>query len=123
MLTNELNNEIGSFLGNQADTMLSKQLAVAEAVYTPRTGTLNKALASKPYKVSGTTVTVRYPLHVRFLDMKKGSTGRKKQKYAPIYNRNVYGYLKAAVSKKLKRCIPALLLSEWRTTTSRALKD
>lgn len=124
MLTNELNEDIGSFLDRQAGEMLSKQLSVAEAVYRPRTGTLNKALASKPYTVNGMTVKVRYPKHIRFLDMKRSSrSGRKKRTYAPIYNKYVYGYLKSAVRRKLHRAIPALLMSEWKTTTAAAFTE
>lgn len=119
MLTNDINQEVGSYLGRQADAMLSKQLSISEAVYTPRTGTLNKALAGKPYDVNGMNIEVRLPKHIRFLDMKRHSKGGKpKSTYAPIYNKYVYGYLKSAIRNKLKRVIPARLIAEWKQTTS-----
>lgn len=118
MITDELNdglrNEIGIFLEAQTKDMLSAQLGISRSVYSERTGTLNRALSSKDYTVSGMTVDIRYPKHIRFLDMKKSASGRKKLRYSPIYNRYVYGYLKSAIWKKLKRAVPAHLIQQWK---------
>lgn len=48
--------------------------------------------------------------------IKAVAKGKKKSVYAPIYNRYVYGYLKSAIWKKLKRAVPAHLIQEWRNT-------
>lgn len=138
MFADEFKKDVGSFLQTQASDLLAKQLSVSKAVYTERTGMLNAALASDTTAVvdpSGMTVTLSYPLHIRFLDMRRSSRGgsvsvknalrnhkkvarqvRKgnvKTHYAPIYNRYVYGYLKAAVRRRLRSVVPAYLLKEW----------
>lgn len=121
MFSEEFTQEINSFLGRQAKQLLQKQSAVAHAVYNERTGTLSRALNSAAGQtgslVGGTMsngtfqVSVPYPKHIRFLDMKKGPTGKKKSKYAPIYNRYVYGYLKSALYKKIIRAVPVYMVS------------
>lgn len=120
MFTEEFTQEINSFLGRQAKQLLDKQSAVFHAVYTERSGTLARSLSSAAGQtgslVGGTMangsfqVSVPYPKHIRFLDMKKGSGGKRKSKYAPIYNKYVYGYLKSAVYKKLTRVIPVFMI-------------
>ena len=47
--------------------------------------------------VQSMSVTVSYPKHIRFLDMKKSRSGEKKKRYAAIYNKQVYGHLKSGV--------------------------
>lgn len=138
MFSDEFKKDVGSFLQTQSHDLLAKQLSVSKAVYTERTGMLNAALASDTTAVvdqNGMSVTLSYPLHIRFLDMKRSSRGgslsvkaairnhkkvsrqvRKgnvKTNYAPIYNRYVYGYLKAAVRRRLRGVVPAHLLNEW----------
>lgn len=120
MFSEEFTQEVNSFLGRQAEQLLEKQSAVFHAVYSDRSGTLSRALGSAAGQagsmVGGTMsdgsfqVSVPYPKHIRFLDMKKGSTGRRKNRYAPIYNKYVYGYLKSAVYRKLLRVVPAFMI-------------
>lgn len=43
--------------------------------------------------------------------MKKGRKGKKKKRYAPIYNKYVYGYLKADVHRKLNRLVPSIMIN------------
>lgn len=112
MNTNEFNREVNSFLKDQADLMLRKQAAINQAVYNERTGSLTKALNSTPQVgVDGEiSVTVEFPKHIRFLDMKRGSNGKKKSVYAPIYNRYVYGYIKSALWRKIARVVPTFMI-------------
>lgn len=42
--------------------------------------------------------------------MKKGPNGRRKKRYAAIYNKYVYGYLKADVWKTLNKVIPGQMV-------------
>lgn len=126
MVSEEFNQEVNSFLGRQARLLLEKQSAVAHAVYRERTGTLSRALNSSAGQtgslVGGSMadgrfqVSVPYPKHIRFLDMKRGSGGRKKGRYAPIYNRYVYGYLKSALYKKMIRVVPMFMISTFEGT-------
>ena len=50
-------------------------------------------------------MTIRYPLYIRFLDMKKGTGGKKKKNYEPIYNKYVYGYLYGGIYRRLKAAL------------------
>ena len=84
--------------------------AAAEAPYYRRTGRLKDALWNLP-TAQGTKITINYPLHIRFLDMKKGRKGKRKKRYAPIYNKYVYGYLKADVHRKLNRLVPSIMIN------------
>ena len=141
MFKDNFTHEVGDFLRQQATDMMNKQLSVSKAVYNERTGTLNRMLSSKVFNVQGMSIDVSFPLHIRFLDMKRASIkkqittktvirnhskvtkkvlqGKKKTTYAPIYNKYVYGYLKSAVWKKLKRAIPAYMIQEFRETIDR----
>ena len=141
MFKDNFTHEVGDFLRQQATDMMNKQLSVSKAVYNERTGTLNRMLSSKVFNVQGMSIDVSFPLHIRFLDMKRASIkkqlttktvirnhskvskkvlqGKKKTTYAPIYNKYVYGYLKSAVWKKLKRVIPAYMIQEFRETIDR----
>lgn len=114
MMTDEFTHEVNAYLKDQADLMLRKQAAINEAVYQQRTGSLTRALNSSPSVGSDgqISVTVEFPKHIRFLDMKKGSNGKKKQHYTPIYNKYVYGYLKSALWKKISRVIPAFMIKQ-----------
>lgn len=105
MFTDELKHEIGSYLEGQGRKLLNRQVNIFDATYSSKTGALSSALHGAP-QVDGMQVTMNYPKHIRFLDMKKGANGRRKKKYAAIYNKYVYGYLKADVWKTLNKAIP-----------------
>lgn len=119
MFTDQFTHELNSYLKHQGDSLLEKQKSVFEATYTSRSGSLARALSSKSTATGnlfgGASVEVAYPIHIRFLDMKKRWSERKqrmvrKKKYAPIYNKYVYGYLKSAVWKKLNELIPRMMI-------------
>lgn len=118
MNTNDFNKEVNAFLKDQADMMLRKQAAINQSVYNERTGTLTRALNSTPQVgVDGEiSVSVELPKHIRFLDMKRGSNGKKKSVYAPIYNKYVYGYIKSALWKKMARVIPTFMIKTFNNT-------
>lgn len=109
MFTDELKHELGSYLEGQGRKLLNRQVNIFDATYRNRTGALSTALHGSP-QVNGLEVTMNYPLHIRFLDMKKGPNGRRKKRYAAIYNKYVYGYLKADVWKTLNRAIPGQMV-------------
>lgn len=105
MISQQYKHELNSLLQNQASALLSHQKGIADAYYKPRTGQLSKALSGRP-EVSDLKVSLPYPKHIRFLDLKKGRGGKKKKRYAAIYNRYVYGYLKAPIYRVLMASIP-----------------
>ena len=110
MFADEFKHEVGTYLTKQAKLLLGHQTAINASTYEKKTGRLTTALASTP-SGSGFHVTVKYPLHIRFLDMKKGRKGKRKKRYAPIYNKYVYGYLKADVHRKLNRLVPSIMIN------------
>ena len=50
------------------------------------------------------------PIHIRFLDLKKTRSGKKKRNYTPIYNRYVYGYLKSDIWRMLMAALPKQMI-------------
>lgn len=57
-----------------------------------RTGELLSALGQTP-TVSDMRLSIRYPLHLHFPDLRRSHGGRYKKYYEPIYNKYVAGYL------------------------------
>ena len=74
---------------------------------------LSKFLSLQP---NCTRIEMSYPIHIRFLDMKKGRNGKGKKRYAPIYNKYVYGYLKSDVARKLNRLVPDIMINAIKDT-------
>ncbi len=105
MFTDQFKHDVNSYMRSQADKLLAHQTAIFSSSYTSRTGTLAQALQSEP-QVQDMRIDVPYPMHIRFLDMKIGRGGKKKRNYQPIYNKYVYGYLKADIWKRLNIAIP-----------------
>lgn len=111
MFADEFKHEVRRYLESQTEKLFVRQReAAADAPYYIRTGRLRDALWNLP-SASGTKIEITYPLHIRFLDMKKGRKGKKKKRYAPIYNKYVYGYLKADVRRTLNRMIPNIMIN------------
>lgn len=111
MFADEFKHEVGRYLESQTEKLFVRQReAAADAPYYRRTGRLRDALWNLP-TAQGTKITINYPLHIRFLDMKKSRKGKKRRRYAPIYNKYVYGYLKADVHRKLNRLVPSIMIN------------
>ena len=56
------------------------------------------------------SMTVSYPKHIRFLDMKKSRSGKTKKRHAAIYNKQVYVHLKSGVLKFLMATLPKQMI-------------
>lgn len=119
MFTDQFNHEINSYMKRQGDRLLETQKSVFDATYMSRSGSLARALSSKSIATGnlfgGASVEVAYPIHIRFLDMKKRWSKKKermvrKKKYAPLYNKYVYGYLKSDIWRKLNELIPRVMI-------------
>ena len=109
MITDQFKHEVGSYMQRQADKLLAHQASIASASYNTRTGSLARALASRA-TVKDATVSVPYPVHIRFLDLKKTRSGKKKRHYTPIYNKYVYGYLKSDIWRMLMAALPKQMI-------------
>ena len=109
MFTDQFTHEINSYLKHQGDRLLETQRGIAQATYRTRTGQLMNSL-SGGVTVSDCKVDIPYPVHIRFLDMKKTRTGKKKKRYFPIYNKYVYGYLKSDIWRILNALIPKQMI-------------
>lgn len=132
----DFKHSVGDFFKSQSEELLHKQLSISQAVFNERTGRLNQLLAGPAHvNESEMSVTIPYPLYIRFLDMKQSATktqtvnktilrngkkllkrvrrGKTKQNYVPIYNKYVYGYLKSATYRRLKLSIPAFMIKEF----------
>lgn len=109
MFTDQFKHEINSYLKRQGDRLLETQRGIAQATYRTRTGQLMNSL-SGGVTVSDCKVDIPYPVHIRFLDMKKTRTGKKKKRYFPIYNKYVYGYLKSDIWRMLNAAIPKQMI-------------
>lgn len=110
MITDQFTHEVGTFLQDQAAKLLTHQGEIASATYQERSGKLTESLNHLPYP-NGTRIELSYPIHIRFLDMKKGRNGKRKKRYAPIYNKYVYGYLISGTLRKLNRMVPDIMIS------------
>ena len=115
MITDQFRHEVGTFLQDQAAKLLTHQGEIASATYQERTGRLQQSLNHLPFPKDG-RIEVSYPIHIRFLDMKKGRKGKKKKHYAPIYNKYVYGYMRSDIRKKLNKIIPDIMVREFEST-------
>lgn len=78
MFEDEFKHEVGRYLESQTEKLFVRlREAAAEAPYYRRTGRLNDALWNLP-TAQGTKIEITYPLHIRFLDMKKSRSGKKR---------------------------------------------
>lgn len=82
-------------LTSRANNLLEHQEVVAAMSYNSRSGELLRSTQQSPTASSsaGASLTLSYPLHIRFLDMKRGRSGRRKKVYEPVYNRFIWGFL------------------------------
>lgn len=118
MFTDQFKHDVSSFLQGQGDRLLARQKSVFDATYQSRSGSLARSLSDKPV-ISVTdrsfSIEVSYPIHIRFLDMKKRWAKKRqrmvrKKNYAPIYNKYVYGYLKSGILNRLNELIPRIMI-------------
>ena len=104
MLTENYIHTLNNLLMEQGEQLLATQKMIGSVYYVNRTGRLLDSLGQKP-TVNNLKLTIQYPLYIRFLDMKKGTGGKKKKIYEPIYNKYVYGYLYGGLYYRLKSAL------------------
>lgn len=78
--------------------LLKRQATIAMCDYNQRSSpTLGDRLNSLPFTIDssddGVVSQINYPSTIRFLDLKKTITGKKKKYYTPIYNKPLWGHI------------------------------
>lgn len=94
-MESEVSSYFKDLLTSRANNLLEHQEVVAAMSYNSRSGALLQSTQQQPVlnDALGKRLILSYPLHIRFLDMKRGRSGRRKKVYEPIYNRFIWGYL------------------------------
>jgi len=100
------NTQLAAEILNEAgDRMFKAQYREAVTYLITRSGRLERSLSmSTPQATVGgekVSAVFSYPKHIRFLDLKRGSSKRKKKNYRPIYNKYVYGYMMGFAYRRL----------------------
>ena len=84
-------------LEDTAEKLLHEQRGILETYYNRRTGTLARHLQSRIFNVKrserGVSLIIDYLAQIRFMDLRKTASGKRKKIYHPIYNQPLYGYL------------------------------
>jgi len=117
MFTEEFQHRVGSILQEQADALIDTQRDIASTYYRQRTGQLISSLSQRP-AVSGMKIRIPYPLHIRFLDMKRTSTGKRKKGQKPIYNKYIYGFLYSGTYRRLSRGISGMVVAQFKSAVT-----
>lgn len=78
--------------------LLIRQTAIARMDYRQRSAphlsdSLTPSILSIRSGENAVEIELNYPATIRFLDLKKAASGRKKRYYTPIYNRPLFGHL------------------------------
>lgn len=97
------------------------QRRVLQRAYMRHTGHLDAQLSGDPVKVqqsgSDVSMTIDYLGYMKFLDLKKTSKGKRKKRYAPIYNKYVFGFLMGYTYNNLRAGMAEVADRELPTTT------
>ena len=112
MFTEKFTHQINSLIQYKAEDLLENQ-RIASAVYDRRSGDMVSAF-KQAINVKDMSLTLKYPLHVRFLDMKKYAKKNRKTRKQPLYNKLVYGTLYIGLYKKLSSGLSGIIVSEFK---------
>lgn len=93
-------------LTGAAKEILQEQREAVRIYYNRRSGKimqdLSDAIASVRPTAGGTTLFFKYLIDLRFLDMKKTASGKKKKVYGPVYNRILWGHVYGNIIPQLR---------------------
>lgn len=93
---------INAIVADSAQTifslLLNRQSAIADIDYNRRKAPhladeLTPALVDITSGENDVQIQINYPSTIRFLDLKKSKSGKKKKVYTPIYNRLLFGHV------------------------------
>lgn len=86
-----------SVLYRTGEKVTTQQAGILKTYYKRQSGALMSNLTSRPFAVMRSSVGARllmaYLIRVRFLDLKFTKSGRVKNRYHPIYNKPLYGFV------------------------------
>lgn len=99
---------IKSVSESKAQDLLRKQTEIAAQHYSGGTGRLISSLSTTPVMQNG-QMRITYPFYIRFLDLSRTATGKRKKGYHPIYNRYVYGFLFIGLYTRLLRGLSGMV--------------
>ena len=79
------------------ERVIAQQRDILKAHYRRKSGKLAGNLSSRPFSVmrtaAGARLLINYLIRIRFLDLKLTKRGRVKDRYYPIYNKPLYGFV------------------------------
>lgn len=86
--------------------ILKEQRNAVTIKYSRRTGNITDSLSNDilsigPY-AGGIRLAIAYTTGIRFLDMRKTASGAKKKVYAPVYNKQLFGYVYGVIYPQLR---------------------
>lgn len=101
--------------------LLTRQTDIARIDYRQRhaphlADSLTPSLMSISSGADSVEILLNYPATIRFLDLKKAASGKKKRYYTPIYNRPLFGHLYGK-GYSLSNVINAALQREYQNYT------
>lgn len=103
---NSLADHAAAVFYEAGEGITKEQAAIAKTYYNRRTGALVSNLSGRNFSVMKTAVgaklLINYLTRIRYLDLKKTSTGKKKKVHHPIYNKPIYGYIYGYVYSQLR---------------------
>lgn len=77
--------------------LLEKQKRILQSTYVRQSGVLESFLDPSSLTIQedseNASMTITYPMYMRYLDLKRTKHGKKKKRYQPIYNKYVWGFL------------------------------
>jgi hypothetical protein len=92
-----LTDMVASVFYETAEDVLKEQAGILKTYYNKRSGDTLSNLTGRNFDIMKSSRNVKmiinYINSIRFLDLKKTATGKKKRLYHPIYNRPLYGYI------------------------------
>ena len=93
-------------LRNTAPEILKEQRSRVKTYLNRRTGAIENSLTAQIAHVQknagGATLTFDYLVYLRFLDMKRSKSGKKKRVYGPVYNRPLWGFVYGYIFGQLR---------------------
>lgn len=106
--------------GKAAKELTARQKRVANQPSVRKTGHLADSIGGNYIITSQdnvTTLTLTYPVYIRYLDMQyRTKPTRKQKKKAPIYNKLVYGFMKGYIYSRLRGGLARYLVEKIQNT-------
>jgi hypothetical protein len=98
--------------------LFGKQMMVLDNAFKTKTGDTERWLGDRSHinvtaTSDGAQLVIDYPSYFHFLDLKYSRYGKKKQTYAPIYNKYVFGFLMGYLYNNIRREMMGEVYNSW----------